>query len=553
MLERLIAERARRLLRGVPVADLLSILGLATVSCVMLLTLTDYGLTYDEEPHIRYGERVLAFYTRGFQASPALVRSSYGAGFDLLAALLRRVSPWDEFRTNHLLCVFVAQLGLLGTWKLGRLVAGPVGGLSSLLFLVLTPVYYGHQFNNPKDIPFAAGYVWGLYFIARLLCAEGRAQGVRFWIGLACALALGMSVRVGGAILVAYLLLFLALHVLDTWRTQGRGAAIALRSLVLRALLAGLAGWALMVVFWPRALLSPVEGPRAALETVSDYTAYDSPTLLAGQKISSNDVPWDYLPSYFALQLPEFTSLCLLLTLAGLCVQALIQLWRRAPLPWVWWLLVVAVLLPPGYAIHKQSTLYNGLRHFLFLIPPLSVLGGAGVAVSLRELSRRERVWPARALVLLLTMFVADQVHALWRLHPYQHVFFNRASGGLAATVGRYETEYYGAVYQELNGRLAEQIWTERRDSYLNRTFRVSGCGSKLFFTRNLPLNFEFQAMRHARRSDFFASYVRDGCLGRFRNQALVSSVQRDGATLGVVRDLKRRKPAAPTATPRDR
>jgi hypothetical protein len=231
----------------------------------------------------------------------------------------------------------------------------------------------------------------------------------------------------------------------------------------------------------------------------------------------------------------------------------LIQLWRRAALPWVWWLLVLGVLLPPSYAIHKQSTLYNGLRHFLFLIPPLSVLSGAGVAVLLRELGRRQRLWAARVLALLLTLFVADQVHALWRLHPYQHVFFNRASGGLAATVGRYETEYYGSVYQELNGRLAEQIWTERRDAYLNTTFRVSGCGSKLFFTRNLPLNFEFQAMRRARRSDFFASYVRDGCLAGFRNQALVLSVQRDGATLGVVRDLKRQKTVAPPAASRGR
>jgi hypothetical protein len=548
-----ILERGRRPLAGVPVADLLSVLCLATISCVMLFTLSDYGLTYDEEPHIRYGERVLAFYTQGFRSSPALIRSSYGAGFDLLAALLRRVSPWDEFRTNHLLCVFVAQLGLLGTWKLGRLAAGPSGGLFSLLFLVLTPVYYGHQFNNPKDIPFAAGYVWGLYFIARLLRAEARAQGLRFWIGLAVALALGMSVRVGGAILVAYLLLFLALRVLDTWRTRGLSASIALRSLVLRALLAALAGWALMVVFWPRALLSPVEGPRAALETVSDYIAYDSPTLLAGQKISSNEVPWDYLPRYFALQLPELTSLCLLLTLAVLCVQAMVQLWRRSPLPWVWWLLVVAVLLPPAYAIHKQSTLYNGLRHFLFVIPPLSVLAGAGVAVLMRELGRRKRVWAAGVVALLLTSFVADQVHALWRLHPYQHVFFNRASGGLAATVGRYETEYYGSVYQELNARLVEQVWTERRDEYLNRIYRVSGCGSNLFFTRNLPLNFEFQAMRRASRSDFFASYVRDGCLAGFRDRRLVLSVQRDGATLAVVRDLKKRKVAAPRAASRGR
>src|SRR5690606_30215680 len=108
-----------------------------------------------------------------------LKSSAYGAGFDLLAALLRRISPWDEYRTNHVLCIAVAQLGLLGTWKLGRLIGGPAAGLAALGLLVLEPVYYGHQFNNPKDIPFAVGYVWGLYAIAQLLqsCMPGHGAG----------------------------------------------------------------------------------------------------------------------------------------------------------------------------------------------------------------------------------------------------------------------------------------------------------------------------------------------------------------------------------------
>src|SRR4029078_13447748 len=100
--------------------DLLGLLCFAALALVMLVTLPDYGLTYDEQPHLALGDRVFRFYTGGFVSSVGLLRSAYGAGFDLSSALLRRVSPWDEYRTNHLLCVFVAQLGLLGTWKLAR-------------------------------------------------------------------------------------------------------------------------------------------------------------------------------------------------------------------------------------------------------------------------------------------------------------------------------------------------------------------------------------------------------------------------------------------------
>ncbi|HWO11419.1 MAG TPA: hypothetical protein VNN80_18120, partial [Polyangiaceae bacterium] len=366
-------------------ADRLSLVVFALLSAVVISTLGDYGLTYDEAPHIRYGERVLEFYTNGFEAAGSVRGSPYGAVFDLLAALVRRVSPWDAYRTNHVLCAFTAELGLLGTWRLGRLIAGPLGGLLGLSFLVLTPVYYGHQFNNPKDIPFAAGYVWGLYFIARLVLAlgargseaSGRLGGAGFWVRLALALALGMCVRVGGAILIGYLVLFVALLTAERWWLESRAAAAALRPVWARTLLAIAGGWLLMLVSWPRVLLDPVQGPQSALETVTKYTAYDSPTLLAGRSIPSQQVPWDYLPTYFALQLPELLSAGFVAASALTLVLSAWALRRRQRPPWTWLLLLLAVLLPPSYAIVRHSTLYNGLRHFLFVIPPLAVLAGA--------------------------------------------------------------------------------------------------------------------------------------------------------------------------------
>jgi Dolichyl-phosphate-mannose-protein mannosyltransferase len=223
-------------------ADRLSLACFALLGVVMIATLPDYGLTYDEQPHIKLGERVLAFYSGGFVRSGSLVRSVYGAGFDLCAALLRRLSPWDEYRTNHILCVFVAQLGLLGTWKLGRWLSGPLGALAALLFLVLTPVYYGHQFNNPKDIPFAVGYIWGLYATAQLLSwtptpGEPLRRHWRRALGYALILGLAMSVRIAGAVLIGYLVGFLLLRGLDAVRLRRReplpGALGSLRSVAL--------------------------------------------------------------------------------------------------------------------------------------------------------------------------------------------------------------------------------------------------------------------------------------------------------------------------------
>jgi hypothetical protein len=48
--------------------------------------------------------------------------------------------------------------------------------------------------------------------------------------------------------------------------------------------------------------------------------------------------------------------------------------------------------------------------------------------------------------------------------------------------------------------------------------------------------------MRRLKRSHYYATYVRDRCLQRHRGYEPVLWLERDGAKLAVVRDLKRKK-----------
>lgn len=537
------SEAALSLWRG---WDLVSMSLLGVIALILIITVRDYGFTYDEPPHLRYGDSILEFYASGFRERRSLI-TSYVGGFDVLAALLRRISPLDEYVTNHVLCIFVAQCGLLGAWKLGRLLGGPLGGLCSLLMLVLTPVYYSHQFNNPKDVPFAAGYIWGLYFIAKLLVAHARGQveflqlftSRTYFLRLGLTFGLGMSVRVGGALLIGYLALALVAVGFERWRSVPRPQPLGLKRVATKVGLACGVAWALLVVFWPRALLSPLQGPAAAAKSVSHYRNFNSPTLLRGELVPSQDVPWDYMPTYFLVQLPEFTLLVFALALAFWGVRSWRNLRAKQGLPLGVLLVVAAALLPPTYAIVRGSTLYDGLRHFLFIIPPIAVVCGVTFAGWVDDLAQRGKSW-ALALGVVGALFVVDQTVALAALHPYQHVFFNRMSGGTKSAVKRYETEYYGALYQELGEKLAQKLWADQPDEYLNRSYRVAICGSNLFLTKNMPLNFRYQSMGQADNADLFATYPRDRCLERFTGKPKVLEIQRRGATLGVVRELKR-------------
>ena len=157
---------------AVPSWDGLACILFGVVVIIALLTFQDYGVTWDEDGHNWYGVFVLNYYVSGFSDLRALHWMdfiNYGAVFDSTAAALNTVSPFGTYETRHLLNAMVGVVGLVGTWKLGRVLGGPRVGFLAALFLALIPNYYGQMFNNPKDIPFAAGGIWALYYLVLII------------------------------------------------------------------------------------------------------------------------------------------------------------------------------------------------------------------------------------------------------------------------------------------------------------------------------------------------------------------------------------------------
>src|SRR5690348_5545302 len=175
--------------------DRLAVATLVAAAILVLLTFTDYGVTWDEDVHNWYGILALKYYLSLFADQRALNwlnLYNYGAAFDMVAAALNRFSPLGVYETRHLLNGLVGLLGLAGCWRLGRVLGGRRAGFFALILLVLTPNYYGPMFNNPKDIPFAVGGVWATYYMVRILPALPRPKPhLLLKMGLAIGLALG--------------------------------------------------------------------------------------------------------------------------------------------------------------------------------------------------------------------------------------------------------------------------------------------------------------------------------------------------------------------------
>src|SRR5207245_10700677 len=78
---------------------------LGAIALIAAFTFRDYGLGWDDYAHSEYGDLLLSLLGSGLQDSRALSFVNlymYGGGFDMAAALMAKVLPFDLFDTRRL-------------------------------------------------------------------------------------------------------------------------------------------------------------------------------------------------------------------------------------------------------------------------------------------------------------------------------------------------------------------------------------------------------------------------------------------------------------------
>jgi len=185
------------------------------------------------------------------------------------------------------------------------------------------------------------------------------------------------------------------------------------------------------------------DNPLARLIEVARYMANNPhilPVLFNGQVYFSDQLPRTYLPLLLGLTLTEPV-----LPLVGLGLA--FGLWAAFRRQVDWRSLLVLLLwlgLPVAYVLARRPPMYDGYRHFLFIIPPLFILAGFGLQ-ALSPLLRR--LWMRIGLSALL---LTSGVVALAQLHPYQYAYYNAFIGGVGGAFRRFETDYWLTCYKEI-------------------------------------------------------------------------------------------------------
>lgn len=511
---------------------------------VILSNFRNYGMSWDEYYRFRSGDAKLAYYQALFKSENVQTHVDHYPGlFDLTLAAIHPYFPWNRITTGHLLSSLFGLAALLGVVATARRLKGWSVAFWSLLFIVTVPRFYGHISFNPKDIPFAATYIWGLYCLLRYIQELPNPRWPTTLLTGMC-FGLCMSMRVGGLLLFCYLGLALTLILIyQAVKHSLNFPDLKQHTLKLtpHLLVTALIACAILLFWWPHSHQDFFKSTTETLSTLSKWKANEGQwkllVLFDGYYFREFDLPFYYWPWMFVITTPLFKLLLIavgFISFVRYCTDAIRQQGALSLRNLQLFMLVFTAIFPVAYVIVSGATVFDGIRHLMFVFTPLAICVGLLVHKLLKTLPYKQ----IAATILFIAM--STPLYKMAALHPYEYIFYNALIGGTEGAQGSYETDYWGLSNRAAVEALVEHLENED-PNFHQKHYLIQTSGPTWLASRFFPDNFHLTLDEHA--ADFFIANSRHDAHKDLKNPIIIR-IHRNTVDLTVVEDKRAAKAA---------
>ncbi len=429
-----------------------------------VMTFRDFSMSWDEIDSINGGQHYYDYYFKGFRACDAVTSlfASHNYIYSLVLVALTGNDAKTPIETYHLINMLLALFLYAAAYLLFlKMFRNGFLALAAPFALFLTPILTGHIPANYKDAPFAAVYCLTLMMMYWL--DRWRPFFFRKVIILGVCVGLTASMRISGLTLIAVIVLF------DFWKRKSGepvfpslGRWIARETIAVTAIL--IVSQVVMALTWPYlgrdyfGRIFTVLHNALNFEWVSG-TFYFGKTVYAQYRL-----PWHYLPVWIAISTPLF-----FLFFAGLSFFP-----RYHPKEDDWVKITVSCLTVNALVWFLiRPVVYHGIRHFLFILPILSLLAARNLVLFLQPfMKRKKKTFLDKAIFVGTAISIAVFLVVFVKIHPYQYIYYNELAGGLKGGVKNFEGDYWA------NSTKEAVLWI--REDMKNRsleTAKIAGTG----------------------------------------------------------------------------
>ena len=538
---------------------------LAVNILIGLVVFRNYGYSWDEPLFYDYADALGYAYTprEWFSGDFDLQRSFGSSGDDhktrgpaylLLGrgpASLLEMLGLDKASAWHLVNFLFFQIGVYFLYRLASRWMNPAAAFAASALFSWQPLLWGHAFINPKDPPFLvcflASVCLGFQMVDRLsdqaLLGKPKVSTVLI---PAIVLGIATSIRVLGPL--AGLLVFLYFLVELLRNKKLRASASPWFAFFMYTIIAILA----MFMAWPFLWENPLANFIGVFRLMSDNPTNLS-VLFGGEVYRAGELPRRYMPFMLATTLTEpVWPLFVVGVIAGyyrffrptrISSNSLQEAdsadsWRslrssldRADM-WQKILSLTLVLLWMvillGYVLLRKPAMYDGLRHFLFILPPVFIFAGLGFEALSKMITSP---WLYAGLIVLSLL---PGILGIARLHPYEYTYYNSFVGGTGGVFRQYETDYWLTCYKEAVETLEQTVDTPI-NLYVHREAYIAD-----YYADDKISVYELRgALNEVQPGDYVLINTRTNEDRRvFKDAVSMIQVQRDGALFCEIKQI---------------
>jgi tetratricopeptide (TPR) repeat protein len=439
---------------------------------LMLFTSRDAGITCDEVLHYNHSESVYNYFaTKGKDQSalntPVTHLKYYGQSYDNLVTIVIKWFHIDNiYGFRHIMSTVAGWLSIMVTALFAAWLAGYRTGILAIILFAVSPTFLGHSQNNLKDIPFALGYISGIYYTLKFV-VSGSKISLQNLVLLTASIAFTISIRAGGLLLICYLYFFFLLYWFFKYISNIRMESSEYRIQLLWVVPITLVSWLLSILLWPFALQGPVRNVLTSYHVMAHFPD-------TFRQIFEGKVEWsDYMPWYYLLKSMSITIPILVISGLILFFVFLKKVLRDGKAI-LYFFILFTIFFPLIFVVYENSNLYSSWRQFLFLYPAIVLIAANGFNFLFDYLVKVK--YSGLGIVIFIALLSVHPLKFMAANHRYSYIYYNQLVGGLHGAYGNYETDYYYVSQTEASIWLLDYL-KERKDSAgvkIKATFSVS-------------------------------------------------------------------------------
>jgi tetratricopeptide (TPR) repeat protein len=400
----------------------------------------DAGLSGDEEKHHLQAIKVYNYYkTFGKDTSAIYNINSIdpmqynGQSFDNITYLVEKIFHIDNiYEMRHFINALIGWLIILFSGLIAKELIGWGGGVVVMFFLFITPFFLGHSFNNNKDIPITLGFILSLYYIIKYFRQIPYIKIKTIFL-LCGSIALAISIRIAGLLVVLYLCLYTILFIFNNNLFKNINSSyiwklfIQLFGIIIIAYIIG-------IITWPFLLIHPIDNLFVIIKSMNKFPILLS-QIFDGRIIWSDQIPWYYLLKYILISVP-------IVILAGFAFFLILIYKIVNKKNWLEiFLIFLSCIFPVLYSTLYNNSDYGGLRHYLFMFPSMVICAVIGYFEIFKLLKNRLII--TLILSIFIIYFSIKPILHIIRNHPLEYVYYNEFVGGVNGAYTNYEMDYF--------------------------------------------------------------------------------------------------------------